>query len=522
MRKRMLILWCGATALAAGCGERSAETGGEAADAGGYEAAETASKPATEAPDVMMRLPMSTVSEEARAMFLKALHANDVGRFVDANALFEEAAAADPDFALAYMFAGLTGASTEEFADNLAKARERRDGASESERLIINGWQDAFDGNQEGRVEKARQVTELNGDSPRAWIGYANALTAVGRISDARSALAQALDRAPDFVGGHIAAGNNYLNQMPKDFAKAAMHFETAVSLEPDESTPYDLLGDVHRAQGRLEDAYNDYTRAAELAPTLGSPLQQRGHVNSFLGNYDEARADYTRAMALEDARGSNTAPFFGVFRAYVSLHEGDPDAAIAELRALIDEYEGSGMEGEADLKINALNNIALIATHYGDVATAEEAIDDFAAASEGQAASVGNPEFARAQEANVLFARGMLAARQGDADAVAALAADFTAKVEADANPRKHEPMHMFEGLAAYQAGDCAGAEAHLVQADQNNIYVRYHRAVCFAQVGDDASAQEIFGELAVYNFNGPYYAIVRKDVLARVSETG
>ena len=85
------------------------------------------------------------------------------------------------------------------------------------------------------------------------------------------------LATAPNMAAPHMQLGNNYLFLEPKDFNAAEEHFQAAVDLAPDEPQPYDLLGDVHRAQGKLELAAMDYGKAAELAPDQGSPLQQRG-----------------------------------------------------------------------------------------------------------------------------------------------------------------------------------------------------------------------------------------------------
>jgi tetratricopeptide (TPR) repeat protein len=211
------------------------------------------------------------------------------------------------------------------------------------------------------------------------------------------------------------------------------------------------LLGDVHRAQNKLEAAYKDYTKAAELAPDLGSAYQQRGHVNSFLGNYDEARADYTRSAELEDARGSNVGGFFLIYRAYVNAHEGNLGAAIAELRELAAGADEAYSEAVIDLKVNALTNAALFATEAEDRETASAVIADAAAVMRQQAEDVGSAELRDAQEATIAYMEGLLAARTEDYETAAAKAAEFEGHVASSTNPRKLERMHEIHGIAAY-----------------------------------------------------------------------
>ena len=466
--------------------------------------------------DVVMTLPVTTASDAAREDFLSALYAADMGRGNEANALFEKAVEADPEFAMGYLMKAGSATSTEEFTTNLAKAVEHKATASPAEQLLIDIMQQGFENNAEGQLATAQELVSLQPESPRALLRLAGIQSGLNQIAESRATINQAITLAPDMAAAHMQLGNNYLFLEPKDFTQAELAFQKAVELVPNEATPYDLMGDVHRAQGNLAAAAEDYTMAAERAPANGSPLQQRGHVHSFLGNYDEARADYTQAMEIETARGNNNAPFFGVFRAYVNLHEGNPDAAITELRELAAGVDATDMEGKTDLKINALTNIVQIAMHYGDYETAEASLADLSGLLRQQADEVGTDAFRRGQEATIAYWAGMIAARQGNADVAKAKAAEFATLLEPDPNPRKLEPMHQILGITEFYQKDYAAAEEHLAAGNPNNIYMQYYQALCHEQTGKAEEAKQIFSDLAVYNFNGVNYAMIRRDVLA------
>ena len=75
-----------------------------------------------ETPDVVMVMPVSTQSEEARDHYMAGSHALDMARPMEANTFFEQAIAADPQFAAGYLMVASSAASTEEFTANLALA----------------------------------------------------------------------------------------------------------------------------------------------------------------------------------------------------------------------------------------------------------------------------------------------------------------------------------------------------------------------------------------------------------------
>jgi len=386
--------------------------------------------------------------------------------------------------------------------------------------LLIQAFQQAFASDQAGQIATGEELTALHPDSPRAWVFLGNFYTNVNNSSDARAAYGKAIELDPNLVQARINLGNNLMTQEPKDLGMAEEQFTKAIAITPEEPNPVDLLGDLHRSQGNLEAAHADYTKAAELAPELGSGFQQRGHVNSFMGNYDEARADYTRSAELETARGSNAGGFFLVFRAYVSLHEGDFEAAISELRELAQSADSMEMEGKIDLKVNVLTNVAQIATHSGNSEAATEAIAEMATLRRQQAEDVGNDQFRDAQEATICFMEGMLAARMGDTEGAAAKAAEFEGHTASSSSPRKLERMHEILGMSAYHQGDFAAAAEHLSAGDHlNNMETKYFLALANEGAANTDEYQRLIEELAVWNFNGAGYAMTRNDILARAS---
>jgi tetratricopeptide (TPR) repeat protein len=512
MNKRYLIVAAAMSlALTAACGPKT--------EAPAADPAPAAAEPGQPAASKAMALPATTASQEALAAYTEgwALFENEN---MAAHASFKAATAADPSFAMGHMMAALSATSSIQFAENLQLAVANKAGASEGEQALISGWESAFSGDVDGWIDGLQRLAELHPDAPRAWMLLGNAYTNNKRTGDARAAYAKSLELDPGFVAGHVALGDSLLSQDPKDFAEAEKHFLHAAELAPDEPNVHDRLGDVHRAQNKLELAYDDYTRAANLAPELSAALQQRAHVSSFLGNYDEARADYARAVELADASGVRIGANIMVFSAYVPLHQGDLEAGLAELRAIAAAADTDYPERAMDIKGFALTSAARVAIELGDADTANAVIADLGVAFRQRADALANDAIKAEAEAAVAYWEGLLAARLGDAEGAAAKAAEYDTYLADSNDPLDAESMHEILGMAAWYQEDYEAAIEHLSQGDlTNEMFAKYFLARAHEAAGNAEEASRLFGELAVHNFNGVSYALYRKDILARAA---
>src|SRR6266480_1615566 len=191
----------------------------------------------------VMQHPITTSSGLARDHFLRGQRELDLGRFIDANAHFKAAVAADPDFAFGYLNVANTANSLAEFKSNLALAEPGVQGG-------------------------------------------------LNRNDEARASIAKALALAPRMFVAHTALGLSYVFGEPRDFDKALQHVQQAETLAPDEPGAHTSLGDVYRAQRNLDKAREEYARGHQLNPRDAILLVKRGHTNTLLGNYAAARAD--------------------------------------------------------------------------------------------------------------------------------------------------------------------------------------------------------------------------------------
>ena len=112
----------------------------------------------------------------------------------------------------------------------------------------------------------------------------------------------------------------------------------------------------------------------------------------------------------------------------------------------------------------------------------------------------------------------GMLAARKGEFGDAVAKAEEYMAIVEPDANPRKNEAAHEVMAMTALLQDDYEGAVEHYLQTDPSDVYAKYHLALAYKGAGEDEKAQELFKEVADYNFNLVGFALVREGAMERI----
>jgi Flp pilus assembly protein TadD len=472
----------------------------------------------TQAGDVsivaMAMLPMSTSSEAARTHATLGQRALDMGHGPDATRHFQQAVAADPTSAFAQLGAANASTSFADYDAKLSAAAKLAPNASRAEQLQIAIARKTLVNDYVGAEASARELIAAEPKNPRSHLALATVQQQMGREPDARRTMERALAVAPSFSPAYRQLAYSYMTAQPTDPPKAKAYVEKLVALEPTEPQAFIAQGSYFRATNQLPLAKRAYSRAAELDPTMALPVQQRGHVESFLGEYDAARADYDAAAKLGK---QNEAGSYRMFGALVSAHAGKPKESIAQLDRLVDDVDGMNLSDPVGAKVNALTAEIQIAIATGDFESASRAIARRTPLVREQVAKASDEAVKHITESNIAYYDGLLAARQGEA-ATAKAKSDEIMRIVADTkDPQKDQPAHAILGVLALEQKDYKGAVAHLEQANPNDIYLRYERALALDGAGRTADAKALFGKIAQYNFNGADVAVVRAEARKR-----
>ena len=457
--------------------------------------------------------PLTTTSPEARQELADGVREFDMARTEEAYVHFQRAIAADPAFAMAELYASQAAQSLPDAYAHIAKAVQLGSQASEVERLQIQSRKKSLEGADAEAALLLQQAVKLESGNARLWATLGLARMTLAEHAAARAALDSAIARGPDFEPAYIMKSVEYSLYAPYDFKKSEASARKAVELAPNESDPHDFLGDALRAQGKLEQAGQEYTKCAELDPTLGGCLQQRGHVNTFLGRYAEARADYDAAVAL--ATG-NTKPGLGAYRAFVHVFEGNPQGAIDELEALYESVDGMNIPEPIGVKIQVDSQMMAIAEHNGMVKEAERSVRRRAQLAKVRLNELKSPEFEQVVQAGILLDAGFLALSKGDY-ATATAQAKQLLQLRA-ANPTAGRPGHDLLAMIALKQKRYADAVREFAQGNSDHIYMNYWHAVALEALGKQVEAQQLYQKVASFYFNNVGVGLVRKQALAKV----
>ena len=464
-------------------------------------------------------IPVTTSSDLARALYAEGQYFIDVGRGVQAREKFQAAAIEDPGFALAYYGQSNAALSFAEFQRSLDAATDNSEGISDGERLLIDINKTFLSNDAATGLALAEKLVEKHPGSARAWMILAGMQSNQNDNVGARVSNEKALELEENSAGALAGLANNYLFGEPRDFTAAESWASKFISAYPDEAKGYEIMGDIKRAQNKLEAALAAYSSASEIDPSLELAAHKRGHVNSFLGNIDDARAAYDEAIAIAPPESKAN---YAVYKGFTRIHGGDVAAAINELEVLAGNVASMGTPEDQvkGVQVFALNSAAFAAMHTGDFKRAESIVAQRNALQMSIAGDVGTDDARRLQEADCQFFDGLLAAYRGNADGATEHANTIISLVENDENPRKFEPAHWVLGLSALRTGDYAGATDHLRQADfSNNMFVRYQLALAEEANGNDEEARKLFAAVASYNFNSVGFALTGRDAATHLN---
>ena len=85
--------------------------------------------------------------------------------------------------------------------------------------------------------------------------------------------------------------------------------------------------------------------------------------------------------------------------------------------------------------------------------------------------------------------------------------------------NPNEQRSVHALWARIALEEGKYDDALAHFDQADQEDPYNWYYKAVALEKKGNQAAAADLFGKVAGWNDNSLAYALVRSHSLTRTA---
>ncbi|MBK1703622.1 XrtA/PEP-CTERM system TPR-repeat protein PrsT [Halochromatium glycolicum] len=177
----------------------------------------------------------------------------------------------------------------------------------------------------QGKHDEVIDSTEAVGEfeeaqQPGVLTLRAQALLSEGRIDEARAALDRALALEP--TAPEALLSKAWVEWLDKDEEAARTQLRAALDADPELDRAWELLGDVERDTGNLEEAESAYSKAIEHTSISFSPRFKRALTHIFQQDYASAEKDLE---ALRKQAGENPAVSYvsGLIAFYQQRYDG-------------------------------------------------------------------------------------------------------------------------------------------------------------------------------------------------------
>lgn len=437
------------------------------------------------------KIPITTTSAEAEALFLQARDLQDKFRFLESRPLLEQAMALDSNFALACRDLGNSQTTNKDFTDCLEKAASLAEKVSECERF----WILADEAGSHADFPKQREF--------------------LGKLVAA----------CPNDERAHNALGIYFYGR--QHFDSAAAEFDKATVLNPLFLTPWNMLGYSRRSIGDYPGAEKAFLKFIELNPQDANPYDSYAELLLKMGRYDESVARYREALKIDTT--------FNVTRFNMAaplLYAGKRVEARAELMAMVKKarndadrqlaFFGVAMthidEGKYDEALAALNRVGAIASKLNDVAPVvqnvlaiatlqteygkfDEALENFDRAVTLMNGSDLSAATKAQTERAAIYGQAHVAVLKGELSYAKALSESHAAKSKAAGTVNAMRAIHELDGLIALAEKQYEKAAAELEQSSLQQANNLYRLALAYEGIGNRAKALAKAAEAANIN---------------------
>ena len=231
--------------------------------------------------------------------FQSAVQHHQAGRLADAEALYRQILAVQPNHADALHLLGLVAhqVGRDDIAADLIRQSIVFGPNNPVAHFNLSAACRALERFDEA-MSACRRALELKPDYPEALLGFGNALRDRGQFDEAIAAYRRALELKPDYPEAHINLGTALTAQGRLDEAVAA--YRDALALRPGLPEAYNNLGAALKDRGQYDEAVDACRRALEIKPDYAAAHNNLGNALREQGELDGALAAYRRAIEIK------------------------------------------------------------------------------------------------------------------------------------------------------------------------------------------------------------------------------
>ncbi|MGD9681303.1 MAG: tetratricopeptide repeat protein [Candidatus Obscuribacterales bacterium] len=193
-----------------------------------------------------------------------------------------------------------------------------------------------------------RQAMQRNTKSTAARVGYGMALAKQFKLDGAKEQFEKVLEQDPHNAMAHAglamvmynslqSSNQNIRNNQDAILKNAEAECKQGLAIDPGMPEAHFTLGNVLKAQGRMDEALNEFKEASRLDPKYSEAFSGEGLIHMLKGDYADAVTAFKQAIALNS--GNSTA-HYGLGRTY--FKQGLYDDALKELNTSLYQHPNS------------------------------------------------------------------------------------------------------------------------------------------------------------------------------------
>jgi tetratricopeptide (TPR) repeat protein len=436
------------------------------------------------------KIPITTSSDKALQAYLKGRDLTEKLRATDSIAHFDEAIAADPNMAVAYLSRAQVQPTANGFFDDMKKAEALAPKASDGERMWIEGVQAAADGFPKKQRENYEALVAKYPNDERAHNLLGGAYFAVQKWDLAAEQYQKAIAINPDFTLPYNMLG--YADRFMEKFDDSEKAFQKYIQLIPKDPNPYDSYGELLQKIGKFDPSIVQYRKALEQdAHFLASRIGIATDLN-LKGDHAAARTEIQKLLELARNDGEQRAGYFAMAVSYAD--EGNLPKALDSMEKSYAVAAESKDAASMAADLNVMGNILLEANRPDD------ALSRFDKANDLIAKSNLSQDVKNNTKQNHLGNQTLVSIKK-KAIGPAKASADEYRKGLTGNNQFQAWLSHQLDGMIALEEKKYDVAVEQLQQANSQDPYNLYRLGMAYQGKGDAAKAQEMFRKSANFN---------------------
>jgi tetratricopeptide (TPR) repeat protein len=437
------------------------------------------------------KIPITTVSDDARAEFLKGRELFEKLRGQESLTHFESAIAKDKGFAMAYYYHSLANPTTKGFFEDLGNMVRLKDNISEGEKLFILSLKAGVDGDQKKQEEYLTKLIKLYPDDERAHNQIGQFYFGQQKFQLAVDHLKKATEIDPNYSLAYNMLGYSYRSL--GEFGEAEKAFQKYIELIPDDPNPYDSYAELLLREGKYNESIEQYKRALSVRPDFVNSYVGMATNYNLLKKYEDARNQCQILFDMAKNTGQKRLALFSKAVSYVA--EGKTDSALAEIQKQYALAEAINDHSSMTADLNTMGNILFEAGRYA------EAREKFDKALEMTLNSDLLDEVKENTKRLDLYNQGRVSLMRGNIEDARLKANEFSESVVQANNTFQTWLSHELNGMIALNEKQYDKAREEFMKANQQNPYTFYRIALTYKGQGNIEEAKK-YCEMSI-NFN-------------------